>query len=125
MTVTISSDADVTAKYFQTLAVSAPARMKSLTKSSAKILKAQIQSMAPTDTGRYRASMRIEWASADKNTYSFEVGSDLHYGYSLEFGGHGVDSRGRMVNRRPQPHFRPALREFVPHFEAAIREALR
>lgn len=124
MTFTITSDAEQTYNYFRRLRVEAPSRVGAVAERGSKLLLASVRSRAPIDTGAYRASMRIEKSSPSRNVYTFEVGSDLPYGMPLEFGGVSIDSTGATHNRKPKPHFRPALKEFEDPFVNAIREVL-
>jgi hypothetical protein len=80
----------------------------------AATLLSQIQSRAPVDTGRYRASWHVEGGKGQRIVSTSEP-----YGRRLEFGFYGTDSLGRDYNQAPQPHVNPAADaiedEFVRH----------
>lgn len=124
MQVSISSDANITTQYFMRLGKEGGARVGAVMSRGSQQLAANIKVRAPVDTGYYKRSIRVETASSSPTSYSFEVGSDVTYGWTLEYGAHGVDSQGRMLNKAPQPHYRPAMTEFEPAFVAAIKEVL-
>lgn len=70
-------------------------------------------------TGDYVRSISLDMG-LEAGGPTATVGTNKPQGRRLEFGFVGIDSIGRHYNQPPYPHFRPALEEVAPLFQAAI-----
>lgn len=74
-------------------------------------------------TGRYPRSIYLRVGTYGTTTTAVVDSSRPGQADGLEFGGSGVDRRGRRYNRRLRPHFKPALDRTWPEFLAAVAAA--
>lgn len=91
--------ADTTSASLALAAVTVGPKLNSLRRTYGLRLVAMVQARAPRRTGAYAASIGID---SDGN-----VGSDHPAAARLEFGFHGVDSRGHHYNQSPHAHYGP------------------
>ena len=108
---TVTTDANLVAKYFQDEAIKAPIRVAAITQRNGQRLLEMVRVLSPFRTGEYRASHQLNLIKIG-NTYGAEVYSDLPRGRILEFGGDVTYPDGTTRERGPRPHYRPAF-EFV------------
>lgn len=72
-------------------------------------------------TGDYRRSIDLR-VGVDNGAVVAQIGTNRPQGRRLEFGFHGVDSRGRHYDQPPYAHFGPALDKIGPKFEADLAD---
>ena len=81
----------------------------------ARLLATYAAALAPRKTGHYASTFHSDDDSA---------WTDEPYARRLEFGFHGADSRGRVYNQGPRPHWGPAAdvidRQFTDAVEAVV-----
>jgi hypothetical protein len=65
---------------------------------------ADVQKVAPVDTGFYRSRIRSEVTAGDSPVA--RIGSPVKYMHRLEFGFHGADRLGRNYNQAERVHWR-------------------
>lgn len=70
-------------------------------------------------SGEYVGSFYFDVVSYDGSA-GFYAGSDAPQAMRLEYGFVGTDSRGRIYNQPPYPHWGPAIDEVAPLYEAEL-----
>jgi hypothetical protein len=75
-------------------------------------------------TGAYRRSIHMRMESMAGNPVAI-VGTDAPQAHRLEYGGAGVDSRGRHWHQSPLPHWEPDLAPTGLEMELAMEAALK
>jgi len=81
-----------------------------------RLVEADAKKDAPVDTGRLRASIRIEVERIEKDIVEGKVGTNVNYARYVEFG---------TSKQSAQPYLRPALRNNFKEIVAIIQEAVR
>lgn len=115
MEFTVTTDALVTAAYFDMLIATVPAKIGAVIYRSAFDIKSQIQSITPVMTGRLRDSIDVEGSSLSPYQYEAYIGTDVPYGEIVEFG---------SGTRPPKPYFRPVINAYEPVFIANLAAVL-
>ncbi len=106
----ITSNADEVAASLGKVASAVPVALKGGLKVGGRILQAQIQALAPVDTGDYRRSWTTR-SFGSRATPSVSVGTNKVQGPRLEFGFMNMtDALGRRFQQKAQPHVEPALK---------------
>lgn len=121
--VSFTSNAPVVAQAIAVTAQATRQKMESDLRDSTKYMERRVKFHAPRRKGPTRkrggvVRRRGTYATSidskmyrDGNWYTGEAGTDEPYGWRLERGFVGEDSRGRYYNQAPQPHFRPGFQE--------------
>jgi len=81
-----------------------------------RLVEADAKKTVPVDTGRLRASIRIEVERIAKDVVEGKIGTNVDYAKKVEFG---------TSDQSPQPYLRPALRKNFKEITAIIQEAVR
>lgn len=129
MQVQITSNAIAVAGDFANLGGTVDAKVRAVVRHHGLLLQTKVKAHASKprtgppgpriQTGNYNRSISLQMSG---NAYisTATVGTNAPQGRRLEFGFVGEDSLGRHYNQPPYPHFRPALDEVGPLFEAAL-----
>lgn len=84
---------------------------------------ADVQKVAPVDTGQYRASIRTDLQKNMGKPVAV-IGSPMPQTCRLEYGYSGTDSLGRAYHQAPKPHWRPMWDLNIARYELILRLAL-
>ena len=101
------------------------AKARGVTRHYAQLVKTQVQANASgrpgprAVTGDYRRSIAFR-SYYEPGGVSADVGTNKPQGRRLEFGFVGADSRGRVFDQAPLPHFGPALDKYADPYAEAI-----
>lgn len=75
-------------------------------------------------TGNYRRSIQVNHERVG-DTYVSVISTNAPYARRLEYGFRGADSRGRVYNQRPRPHWQPVVDKQQEFFKQAVATAIR
>ena len=85
-------------------------------------LRDRIKQDAPVETGQYRDGIHLEVMEESDSKSAVKVVTNAPQAARLEFGFVGSDSLGRYYQQAPQPHWRPAIAEFVKKYRDEMRK---
>jgi hypothetical protein len=84
---------------------------------------ADVQRVAPVDTGQYRTSIRADLQSSNGGPIAV-IGSPMPQTRRLEYGYYGVDKLGRRYNQPAKPHWRPTWDLNIVRYELILNLSL-
>lgn len=82
---------------------------------------ADVQKVAPVDTGFYRSRIRCDVTDGPPTA---RIGSPVKYMYRLEFGFYDMDRIGRIYNQPPYPHWKPQWYVHLDEYKSIINRIL-